>query len=182
MTETIARRETTMTEVGSGDQEPRPLRLLDIPRFLFEEISAVLGIGEEHEIRLSRGTYRVRAVNPAHRATGFEGAVGFRSMYDDYFQFVIWGIMPKQESADTVAEPRALLGIEARPVDGGVWTISRGNYVVESLTAELPFSDGLNLESSAVKIIALALVRASDLARDPGCLKSAYWDGTTSQD
>jgi len=152
------------------------LRLADIPRILFDELSVRVGSGEESSIRLSYGDYRLRRLAENHELVGFPGAIGLRQS-DGTMSFALWGCCPKPTDCETVFEPRPSLKIKAGPVSGGVWAYGRGNLISEAISAELAACCGLDLESPIVTLVSLILVRAHQLARDPSLVKQAYWDG-----
>ena len=156
--------------------EPKVKRLIDIPTILFKEISRHLCEGAEELIWKADGQYQWRRLIANHRYTGFAGAIGLR-IIDEAAYFVIWGRHPEPADCEYAFEPPAVLRIRAGSVQGGVWTCTRGNLICEAITAELFFHGGLNLEWPCANLISMIIMRASQLARDPACVKQAYWDG-----
>jgi hypothetical protein len=147
----------------------------EIPGFLFNEISEQLGIGEETTISTRGMGYRFRKLNPNHKITGFEGAIGIRSVgrHTKHVTFALWGVLPRGE--DDVFEPEPILELTAGPENGGLWAYGSGNYVVEKIRAGFPFTD-LALGYPAIRFLCLVLYRASEMAENPICVKDHYWE------
>lgn len=159
-----------------------PFRILDMPRILFDEISARLGIGEVEEIDRYDGVFRMRRLDPNHRHVGFAGAIGHRTFVNDAATLHLWPRVPEPGDKDMVYEVLPILRITAHTASDGVWTATHGNLKKEKARAELDTSYGLNLELTGALLVAMILVRASDLVRDPTCVKRTFWDGQTELD
>lgn len=166
--------------VGGRESEDAP-RITDMPVRLFDELAERLGCPgmDEETITLSYGTFRLRRLRKDHKLTGFPGAIGLQRKqdWDRSNTFVLWCRCPEAKDRDTICEPKSALKIQAGPQSGGVWAYGHGHLMREEAHAELAFSCGLDLESPAVDLIALILMRAGQLAKDPTCAKRAYWEG-----
>lgn len=148
----------------------------EAPLLLFEEISKYLGCGEEKHIKTGGLKYRVRELNPNHRATGFAGAIGYSKPAEFAF-FVIWEGVPENTNPN-LFEPKPILKITAGPQFTRSWAYGSGNLIVEIIEAETPSGmGGISLLSPAIKLVSLVLLRAHQLVTDPNCVKPRrYWE------
>ena len=151
------------------------LRVVDIPRLLYNEVSARLGVGDEYDITLTfGGHYRCRKLNPETRLTGFPGAIGFHAWPgSDNQDFALWDRAPDSRNAETVFEPQRRVMIWAGARDAGVWTAFHGTLMHEKVMVEI---DQFDLANPVAKIVSLIMMRAHELASNPACRAETFWD------
>lgn len=161
------------------DEEMREFGVIHIPIILFKEIFQSLGISDPREIHTRGGKYALVELNPDHRNTGFQGAIGLQfrryNSSPPYAEFVLWERIPEGEP-DSVFEPNYALSIVGRTSDAGVWAYRRGNLLKEEITANLRFSYGISLRSPAAKLIALIIYRAHLLTQDSSFQVFRFWE------
>lgn len=149
----------------------RPMSLLDIPLILYLELSAKLGMGDE----IAKGSdERLRLLCSASRLVGFQGFIGFTSRFGDVHEFTLYFQQPALHEEDEFGDPRCL-SILVRSFSTGAWAFGRGELMRDSCTAWL-HSSSLDLESPALQLASLILLRASQLARDPRCHADQFWE------
>ena len=159
-------------DIFSENRETKGYSVNEIPLLLYEELSHHLTLGEETEIHIENKKYRLKKLDPSHKATGFPGAIGIEKSYD-HVRFVLWFRTPS--GTESVFEPDPILKIDAGPKDQGVWATGKGKFIKESILVKFPWI-GITLESESIKLISLILYRASELTRNPECIKDSYWE------
>ncbi len=174
------------TDISARDRLSKEgYKLLEVPKILYDELSAAFGTGEETRVRVTgipHGRFVVRAIAITHPEAAFTGAIGVEvNEYLELSSFAIWPRRPTPDDEDSAGAPYACLSLCASARETGVWTAVRGNHMADALTAELTYH-GLDLRSPSVPFVSLVLMRASQLARDPACVGRAFWDGYTSDD
>ena len=171
----VSEKAITSNEMSTITSSPsaRPVRLRDVPFMLFQEISAALGICEEMRITTKGSTWRVRALNPNHKATGFPGAIGFQRS-DEHHMFAFWSRVPRPDTRDFEDE-YPMIRLNGGPQNGGMWAYGSGNYIVEKLYADFTMRN-IYLTDPAVRFMGLLLVRGGQLAQNPNVTSEQYWE------
>jgi hypothetical protein len=150
-----------------------PLKVEMIPLIIFNDLADNLGMGEEFHLSLNGFNFRIHKLNPEHRATGFQGAIGFgHSPYTQHTSFCLWGRVP--EGSDSVFESKPLVRLVAGEQRVGMWSVVGGDYMEHRIYADFSM-DNPNLKNPAIALMALVLLRANHIARDPKVVSEAYW-------
>lgn len=156
--------------------QPVAMRISEIPRRIFEELSRSLGIEDEYRIHSEGNTYhRVRKIDPTHPWVGFPGVVGLQDLHG-YPTFVLWPYPPKGE--DSVFEATPILSLTGGPQDTGTWAYGSGQKMKDETLIEVRgvYYSRMSAAHPAVRLIAAILIRASQLARDPACVTEQFWE------
>jgi hypothetical protein len=164
------------TAVAKPDPPP-PFRLTEVPLILFEEVSAKLGLGGETGVPACR----CRNLKPDHAMTGFPGRITVRTWGECSRSFNLWDRPRSPDDDETGFEPVKLLEITAWPSDAGIWTMGRGTLRMDAIKADFSCG-GLYLEHPAATLVALCIMRAAQLARDPSCQRKKFWDRSTADE
>src|ERR1035441_9849638 len=91
--------EALLSEANDHSSQSTTVRLVDLPRMLYDEVSATLGIGEQKRVYTRGHDWLVQALNPNHRKTGFLGAIGYRKIYEHH-EFCFWPWVPRPDTDD----------------------------------------------------------------------------------
>jgi hypothetical protein len=146
--------------------------ILRVPHALYQEFSQKFGIKEERNIVNDGHYYTARELDP--EKVGFTGAIGFRdigSKEEPHYEFVLWGLVPKEK--DESWPPKPVLIITSRLEEGGVWSIGQGHNMREAAKAEFSFY-GMTLKAPSSVLIPLILQRAVILAS--GAKAEHFWE------
>jgi hypothetical protein len=146
------------TDISARDRLSKEgYKLLEVPKILYDELSAAFGTGEETRVRVTgipHGTYLVRAIAITHPEAAFTGAIGVEvNEYLERSTLAIWHRRPTPDDEDSVGAPYAYLSLFASARETGVWTAVRGNHMADALTAELTYhGPGPPLPVGAVRV------------------------------
>jgi hypothetical protein len=163
---------------GSKVAGVQPFSILDLPRLLFEELSAKLGSGETFETIINARGYDCRRLDPQHPLVGFEGTLSYEPPSGGWVNnaLLVWDRKLKPEYKRDEWEPSPIFALRARSLNAGVWAAGSGNLKQTGATIEFP-GEPLEIRYPACRLVALITLRAHQLAHDPNCQSQRFWDG-----
>jgi hypothetical protein len=153
--------------------------IMDVPRIIFEELSARYGLGDEYEARPGTSAKcRCRMLNEEMGEVGFGGAIGLcegeLASFGTQSTFKLWAYPPQESTEYQESEPSVCVSVIAYPRNQHRRSEVRGVLLKDELLIEVGHFMRA-AENEAWPLLSRIITSAHEYATDPLFDSDEYW-------